>query len=97
MTAPRQRLIYLFTTVFALLLVPFIAMQFSDQVNWTFGDFLLAGILLSAAGLTFEFLSQKAKGKRFRLLLALLILAGLLLIWAELAVGLIESILTSNH
>jgi hypothetical protein len=37
-----------------ILLVPFVAMQVGDGVDWSLADFVLAGTLLGAAGLLFE-------------------------------------------
>lgn len=71
----------------SLLLVPFTAMQFTDQVNWSPFDFLVMGVLLSGAAAMVELVLRKVSRKDYRLLFGLAILAGFLLVWAELAVG----------
>src|SRR3989339_707221 len=41
-----------------LLLVPSVAMQFSNGVGWTLADFIVAGILLLGTGSAFVFLAK---------------------------------------
>ena len=77
-----------FITAF-LLLVPFVAMQYSEEVVWTAGDFVTAGFLLFGAGLTFELLASRRGDRTYRLAAATAVGTGLFLIWANLAVGLI--------
>jgi len=69
------------------LLIPFIAMQFTDQVNWSPFDFLVMGFLLFSTGGAIELSWRKLKKRKYRLLFLFLILFLFLLIWAELAVG----------
>ena len=61
----------LWGTVIAILIAPLIAMQFTGEVHWTPFDFAVATVLLSATALAIE----------------LAILFALVLVWAELAVG----------
>lgn len=83
----NKRLIYIVLTVALLLLIPFVAMQFTDEVVWTLSDFIIAGVLLLGTGLLGELVMRKVTkpGHRFALIAVLLI--GLFLVWAELAVG----------
>ena len=87
MLTQNKRLITIMLSVGLLLLIPFIGMQFSNDVNWTVSDFLVAGVLLLGAGLTIEIVMRTIKKKQTRLLLILIIAAILLLTWVELAVG----------
>ena len=87
MLTQNKRLITIMLSVGLLLLIPFIGIQFSNDVNWTVSDFLVAGGLLLGAGLTFEIVMRTIKKKQTRILLILIIAAILLLTWAELAVG----------
>lgn len=75
----------------AILAIPLIAMQFSDEVVWTIGDFFIAGILLSGAGLLFKWVTGSVGSMTFRCAVGLSVFSGLLLIWMNLAVGLIGS------
>jgi hypothetical protein len=70
-----------------LLLIPFIAMQFTTEVEWTLADFVVAGGLLLTAGLLAELVLRKVTTRQHRIILCLTILLVLLLVWAELAVG----------
>lgn len=72
-----------------LLLLPLTAMQFTDEVTWGPGDFVVAGILLFGAGLTYELLSRRACAMAYRTAAGVAVAAALLLIWTNLAVGLI--------
>ncbi|MGV8815924.1 MAG: hypothetical protein ACOH2D_17630 [Gelidibacter sp.] len=86
-TNQNKRLITILATAIALLLIPLIAMSFTNDVNWKIFDFLVAGILLIGTGLTLEFILRKIKTLRFRILFGIALFALLFLIWAELAVG----------
>jgi len=83
----NKRLFIILSIIATLLIIPLIAMQFTDEVNWTLSDFVVAGTLLLGAGLLFDFVIRKVKRRKFRLFIILAILILLLLIWAELAVG----------
>lgn len=72
-----------------LLLVPLLAMRFTSELDWSPMDFLVAGGLLFGAGLAFELAMRKATGLAARLAAALMIGATLLLVWANLAVGIL--------
>lgn len=74
-------------TVALLLLIPFIAMQFTDEVNWTLFDFIVAGLLLLGTGLMCELVMRKVANINVRIAICVALLAMLLLVWAELAVG----------
>jgi hypothetical protein len=69
----------------ALLVVPFVAMQFTTEVNWTWFDFAIAGLLLFGTGVAFVLTARKIRKQYF--LLALLFAIALILVWVELAVG----------
>ncbi len=70
-----------------ILLLPLIAMQFSEEVDWKLFDFIVAAILLYGTGLSIEFVLRKVKDNSTRLIICGVILVGLFLVWAELAVG----------
>lgn len=75
----------------SILLIPFIAMRFDSGVNWTFGDFLVMGILIFGTGMAYILISRMSEGVSYRLAVATGIGTGFFLIWSNLAVGLIGS------
>ncbi len=87
MVAENKRLFYMLLAIPFLLLIPLVAMQFTNEVNWSLLDFLVMGILLLGAGLAGEVVLRMVKKTDYRFLLLFVILLLFLLIWAELAVG----------
>ena len=83
----NKRLTFILITATILLLIPLVAMQFSEEVNWTLADFLVAGVLLYGTGLLCELILRKVKKVKLRIALCIAIIIVLLLIWAEMAVG----------
>lgn len=79
-----------------LLLVPLVAMQFTNEVNWSPFDFIIAGILLFGTGFTCELVLRFVKKTSHRIALLAAVLFCLLLIWAELAVGIFNTPLAGN-
>lgn len=74
-----------------LLIIPLMANQYVEGANWSPGDFLAAGIMLFGAGLTFVLIARKWDNTMYRLGVGLAVAAGLLLVWANAAVGLVGS------
>jgi hypothetical protein len=75
--------------VAAILLVPAVAMRFSDEVAWTPSDFAVAGALLFGAGLALRLLAHGARAGAYRLAAALAVGGTLLLVWLVGAVGVV--------
>ena len=88
---PNKRLKNMLIFVAVILLIPLIAMQFTEEVNWELTDFIVAGVLLLGTGLVCEFVMRKVKNKENRIALCIVIITILLLVWAELAVGIFGS------
>jgi hypothetical protein len=74
-----------------LLSVPLIAMQFTNEVNWSVTDFIIMGILIFGTGFSYVLLTRSASNIIYRAAIALAIGTTFLLIWANLGVGLIGS------
>ncbi len=72
-----------------MLLLPWVAMQFSKEVNWNLSDFVVAGLLLFGFGLAYELTGRRNRKFLFRLALAIALAAALILVWLNLAVGLV--------
>jgi hypothetical protein len=83
----NKRLIGIVFTAMLLLFVPLLAMQFTNEVNWSWFDFIVAGVLLLGTGLACELVMRKVHKIEFRIALCAAILSAFLIIWAELAVG----------
>ena len=74
-----------------LLIVPLVAMQFSDEVDWSIIDFIIAGALLFGTGTLFVLVMRAPENIIYKCAMVLTIGTTFLLIWANLAVGLIGS------
>lgn len=86
-TAPRPRRIVWPAVAAVILLVPLVAMQFTDQVHWDLTDFMVTGALLFGTGLTYELVARKAGNASHRVIMATVLVLAVLLIWIDLAVG----------
>jgi hypothetical protein len=87
----NKRLMIIIVTVATLLLIPLIAMQFTEEVNWSPADFVIMGGLLLGTGLMIDLVLRKVKGTFNRIAICVLVFFALLLVWAELAVGIFGS------
>ena len=76
-----------------LLLVPLAAMQLTDEVNWSAGDFVLMGVLLFASLTAYVLLAARARKPAQRVVAGLAVGAVFVVIWAELAVGAVSKAL----
>ncbi len=67
--------------------IPLIAMQFTNELNWDLADFILMGILLLCNGFACELVLRNISSTKNKIVLCGIILAMLIIIWAEFAVG----------
>lgn len=74
-----------------LLLLPLVAMRFTDEVNWTASDFVFAAVLFGSVGLAFEIIVRGSDSLAYRLGAGLAVLVAFLTIWVNAAVGMIGS------
>lgn len=95
-TRQNKRLVTILVTAGALLFIPLIAMNFTNEVNWKVFDFIVAGILLFGAGITLEFILRNIKSQQNRIFLIIGLFLGLMLIWAELAVGILGTVIAGS-
>ena len=72
-----------------ILMVPLVAMQVTDQVNWSLFDFVVAGALLVGTGLLYELAARKAGTVVYRAAAGVAVGAAFFLTWVNLAVGII--------
>ncbi len=74
-----------------LLLLPLVAMQFNDQMVWDQTDFIVFAVMLFGACGTYELASRMTGNRAYRAAVGVAVLAAFLLIWINLAVGIIGS------
>ncbi len=91
MITQNRRLFGIVLTIVCILLIPLVAMQFTDEVNWTLSDFVAMGILLLGTGLMCELVLRNVKNTEYRIVICGILLAVLVLVWLELAVGIVGS------
>lgn len=72
-----------------LLLVPLVAMQFSTAWNWGLFDFGFAFVVLFGTGLTYELVASKVENRVYKSAVGVAVVAALLLVWINAAVGII--------
>lgn len=83
----KRRIAFIGVSVLLLLCIPLIAMQLTDQVDWSLFDFVIMGALLFGVGLVANLILTKVKKRDYRDALLFVLAILFLLIWAELAVG----------
>lgn len=94
MTA-KKGLIFL-SIIVGILLIPLIAMQFTTEVNWDAGDFVVAGLLLLVFVLLCDFAYRNVAGKSKKILMVFALLILFILIYMEMAVGIFGTPIAGN-
>jgi len=87
----QRQMLYVALGTASLLMVPLVAMQFSNEVKWTAFDFIVAGALLFGTGLAYILVSRMMDSAAYKFAVGIVVAAGLLLVWINLAVGIIGS------
>jgi hypothetical protein len=72
-----------------LLLLPAVAMRFTAEVDWSPSDFVIMGILLYGTAGLFELAARASTSLAYRGGVGLTVVTAFLLIWINLAVGII--------
>jgi hypothetical protein len=86
-----QSIALLGITTGILLMIPFMAMQFTDEVAWTLSDFIFAGSFLFGTGITYKLVTRKSGDTIYKIAIGFALFSVLFLIWTNLAVGIIGS------
>lgn len=73
------------------LLVPLVANQISEQVNWNAMDFIIMGTFLIFSAYWIQKVIKKIKSKSKKVVFISLIMLIFLLLWIEMAVGIFNS------
>ncbi|WP_207484363.1 hypothetical protein [Arenibaculum pallidiluteum] len=74
-----------------LLLLPLVAMQFTDEVDWDEADFLVFGAMLVSACGGLERAARMTSSIAYRAAMGVALAAAFILVWMNLAVGIIGS------
>jgi hypothetical protein len=72
-----------------LILTPLVAMRFTSEVNWDETDFIVASIILGIVGGLIELAVRVSSNWYFRFGAMFSVLAGFMVVWSNLAVGMI--------
>jgi hypothetical protein len=72
-----------------LLLTPLVAMQFTEEVDWGVGDFVIIGALLFGACGAFELAARRTGSIAYRAGAGVALVTAFLIVWVNLAVGII--------
>ena len=85
----KKRLIIWAVVIVLILMIPFIVMQFTDQINWDLLDFVIMGTALIGIGIAYEFVALKSAKTVYRVALGISIGGAFFLFWVNGAVGII--------
>ena len=79
----------IFGAAAGLWLLPLVAMQFTAEVRWTGADFAVWGAMLGAACGTYDLATRVTRNTAYRAAAGVALTAAFLLVWINLAVGVI--------
>ncbi|MGC5746157.1 hypothetical protein J4Q03_16745 [Chryseobacterium sp. NFX27] len=83
----KQKTILIYTTPAVLLCIPLLGNIFSQEFDWSPGDFVIGAVLLFGTAFIIDLIQRIVKNKTHKILLGGAVLILLFLVWAELAVG----------
>ena len=75
----------------AILLIPFIAMQFTTEVKWDETDFIVMAFLMFGFSSLYV-LAARRTSRNHRLFIGGIFIAAFLYVWAEVAVGIFTNL-----
>lgn len=87
----KQNIIRSILAAELVLLVPLVAMLFTDEVDWGVADFIVVGILLAGVGVAYQLIVTGIKNSSYQAAIGIVLAAAMVLIWLELAVGVFGS------
>lgn len=73
------------------LLLPLFAMQFTDEVDWSLADVVVFGAMLVGAGGAYELAARMTSNRAYRAAVGVALTASFIMVWMNLAVGIIGS------
>lgn len=95
MTTQNRNIVRIALATALILLIPLVAMQFTDAVNWDWFDFAVMGAALFGAGLAYELIARRVVRRLnlersvYRIAFAVGLVTAFLLFWVNGAVGII--------
>lgn len=89
MQSITKRLIIWAAVIVFILMIPLIAMQFTEEVKWDLSDFVLMGTILFSIGLAYELIGRRSEKTVYQAAFGIGLLGAFLLFWVNGAVGII--------
>ena len=87
----KNNLLKSFLFTLTILTIPLIGMLTTEEVNWDATDFIVGGIFIYVFSMLFQLAHQATENISLKVAYGLAIVATFLLVWVNLAVGLIGS------
>lgn len=72
-----------------LLIIPYLGSVYVEGWNWSWHDFVFAGVMFFIAGLVFELAARRLGDFTYKLAVGLSVFTGFVLVWGNLAAGFI--------
>lgn len=88
---PVQSAVRVLAGTALLLAIPLVASRFTTEVVWSVTDYAIMGVLLAGTGLLYELATRRASSAAYRGAVVVGLFGLFLLVWANLAVGVIGS------
>lgn len=85
----KKRLIVWVVIITLVLMIPLLAMMFTDEISWDIFDFVIMGTVLFAIGISYELIARKSKRTVYRAAFGTALVGAFLLFWVNSAVGII--------
>ena len=89
MMLSKSRIVGIALIIGLLLFIPWVAMQFTDEIQWSTGDFAIVAVALIAVALAYELIARKSDKTAYRVAFGIGLMTALLLFWVNGAVGII--------
>lgn len=96
MMTQKQKTTFIYAAPAVLLTIPLIGNIVSKEFNWSASDFGIAAVLLFGTAFLVDFIQRIVKNKTYKILICIGLILMLMLIWAELAVGLFGTPFAGN-
>ena len=87
----NKDIVGVFVVTGLILMIPLVAMQFTEEVDWNLFDFVVMGILMIGTGLLMVLATRRIKNRDYQVVTIIALLVLFLLVWAEGAVGVFGS------